>query len=545
MIKAELNYNPYLLETTVKFNGQAPRINSLVEKYQNGSLQKWVRMLPDIFHDEMNGYDFELEFSGTKSDFQEVVDAFRKKGVSEELVRIFHKNELEGRYEKSQMIDRLMLWLSENQNRNFDFEEFKRKYADLFDGSYVYIVFQGSQLLTGLIDVEDISIEHVDSTDELATTELKNTPILFYLSKDNINAFQKNLMYFLKREDVENNQLFFLIHPALDAGKVERIIVDLGIAEPNIVTELFDPAIKKYIELYPVSDYVFSVVSLFRYMTYNLSERLKVESEKCANINREVHSHIDRYEDTIARLKEAYHNFINRDNIEIPSEWNALENELLSAIDIWRKRKTKITDESEAMKVANDFEVEVRILYSKFLEAIVEAAKNTKQEIDLAYETIYKKAAFDDNYQVTTVDFSIPELSEKGISISYALMNLVEEKYVQPKDDIFGHFFKATSASQKDSVLQRTYYYQTWRDCVRDIIRPKEKETIRILFEQIKKYESELSGTYIIHLYKLISEQTRLKEQEAAKLSDEEQLLQSDIDWLVKVQDQLKAIARG
>lgn len=462
MVKAELNYNPYLLETTVKFNGQAPRINSLVEKYQNGSLQKWVRMLPDVFHDEMNGYDFELEFSGTKSDFQDVVDAFRKKGVSEELVRIFHKNELEGRYEKSQMIDRLMLWLSENQNRNFDFEEFKTKYTDLFDGSYVYIVFQGSQLQTGLIDVEDISIEHVDSTDELETTELKNTPILFYLSKDNISSFQKNLMYFLKREDVENIQLFFLIHPALDAGKVERIIVDLGIAEPNIVTELFDPAVKKYIELYPVSDYVFSVVTLFRYMTYNLSERLKVESEKCANINREVHSHIDRYEDTIARLKEAYHTFINRDNIEIPSEWNALENELLSAISIWRKRKTKITDESEAMMAANDFEAEVRLLYSKFLEAIVEAARNTKQEIDLAYETLYKKAAFDDNYQVTSVDFSIPELSEKDIFISYALMNLAEEKYVQPKDDIFGHFFKATSASQKESVLQRTYYYQTF-----------------------------------------------------------------------------------
>ena len=63
MMKAELNYNPYLLETSVKFNGQAPRINSLVEKFQNSSLQKWVHRIPDIFYDEMNGFDFELDFS--------------------------------------------------------------------------------------------------------------------------------------------------------------------------------------------------------------------------------------------------------------------------------------------------------------------------------------------------------------------------------------------------------------------------------------------------------------------------------------------------
>ena len=42
MIKAELIYNPYLLETEVRFNGNPPRINSLVEKYQKEKLQTWV-----------------------------------------------------------------------------------------------------------------------------------------------------------------------------------------------------------------------------------------------------------------------------------------------------------------------------------------------------------------------------------------------------------------------------------------------------------------------------------------------------------------------
>lgn len=160
MIKDELNYNPYLLETSVKFNGQAPRINSLVEKFQEGSLQKWVRRIPDIFYDEMNGYDFELDFSGTKRDFLEVVDAFRRKGVSDNLVHVFHKNELDGRYEKSRLIDVLIAWLEENENRNFDFSAFKKEHADLFDSSYVYIIFQGNQLSTDSVENKDVSVEH-------------------------------------------------------------------------------------------------------------------------------------------------------------------------------------------------------------------------------------------------------------------------------------------------------------------------------------------------------------------------------------------------
>ena len=73
----------------------------------------------------------------------------------------------------------------------------------------------------------------------------------------------------------------------------------------------------------------------------------------------------------------------------------------------------------------------------------------------------------------------------------------------------------------------------------------KAKEVVRNLFECMQKYETELSKSYVAHLSDLIEEQTQLKNQEAAKLSDEERLLQNDIDWLMKVQDQLKVIERG
>lgn len=93
-IRAELEYNPYLQTTKVLFNGNEPRINSLVEKYRGFILSDWVQEIPSIFHDEMNGYDFELEFTGTELDFEEVKRAFAEEGITEEQVRVFHKASL-------------------------------------------------------------------------------------------------------------------------------------------------------------------------------------------------------------------------------------------------------------------------------------------------------------------------------------------------------------------------------------------------------------------------------------------------------------------
>ena len=88
MINAELSYNPYLMETKIRFNGQPPRINSLVEKYQNMSLQSWISRIPKIFYDEMNGYYFELDFSGTSSTMRFFVIRSGEPGLRMRLFRL-------------------------------------------------------------------------------------------------------------------------------------------------------------------------------------------------------------------------------------------------------------------------------------------------------------------------------------------------------------------------------------------------------------------------------------------------------------------------
>ena len=49
--------------------------NGLVEKYKGLLLQKWIDKVPDVFYDEMNGFNFELEFTGTQLDFQDLKTA--------------------------------------------------------------------------------------------------------------------------------------------------------------------------------------------------------------------------------------------------------------------------------------------------------------------------------------------------------------------------------------------------------------------------------------------------------------------------------------
>ena len=100
MVKVKMDYNPYLMETKVRFNEKDPRINSLIEKYYEYPIQMWVEHIPSILYDEMNGYDFDLEFSGTELDYKELVNAFRNEGISPDEVRCIHERIIEGSKKK-------------------------------------------------------------------------------------------------------------------------------------------------------------------------------------------------------------------------------------------------------------------------------------------------------------------------------------------------------------------------------------------------------------------------------------------------------------
>lgn len=74
-----IKYNPYLVTTQIKVDGQIPKANSSlnVDKIR---LQEWVEKLPQILMDEYRDTNFEITFKGTQDDYQDIISAVEAYG---------------------------------------------------------------------------------------------------------------------------------------------------------------------------------------------------------------------------------------------------------------------------------------------------------------------------------------------------------------------------------------------------------------------------------------------------------------------------------
>lgn len=544
MVKAELSYNPYLLETIIKFNGRNPRINSLVEKYQQNVLQAWVNEIPSIFYDEMNGYDFELEFSGTISDYEDVKRAFLKIGIDETQVKIFLKNELDCRYSKVQLIEKLLEWFYQNRNRKFDYESFLEENREKLHNYNSCVVLNGSNDAAITFEEYPVATEVIDDVHELDRVELYHTPLVLCLDKDSLGSLNDNLQYFYSRKDVEQEQLFFLIHPSLNRGGMEREIKDLGVISPKVITSVNDDLVKKYLEVYPVTDYIYNVIQLLKKVEKKIESHVNEENKRSEITNREIHGRIDELEDILKRLKVSADKFINRDNLELSEDMQDAKTQLMNSIMGWKNKKIKITKENEAVNVSCEFDERLNRIYDSFVQRIADIGDNAKEVIETEYEEWYQQAEFDTAYAPAVCVMKEVEC-ETLPKIAEEVLKLKEERYVMPKEDIFGRFLKTPEEKELEPVLKITYYYQKWREYAAGVVEPMADAVIKEYETVIKKYSIELAENYQKHLEGLIKGQTDIKEEVSAQLSDDELKLQNDNDWLVEFQDQLRVIERG
>lgn len=538
MISAELQHNPYLLETDVKFNRQSPKINSQIEKYENQLLSDWVKNVPKIFYDEMNGYDFDLIFSGTKYDFQKLNQAFALLGVTTDQVRLIMRNELEDAEIKSKEINEMINWLRTERNRQFDFDAFYDTNKELFEETFSCVVVSGRDEVTeGLT----FTLENVKRVEEIAGTNLTDVPVVFVVEESTRQQFTSELTELLARKDVEQKQLFFYVLPAMDKDQVIRIICDLGVEDPQLISSIDDGNIATYIRNYPMVAYVREVIRIVEQEVNTMDVRLKEKNEQSVIENAEVYNQISQLEEVIEKIKESDVRFVDLDNYSGENRFNDLKDELVGLIRKWKSRKTKVVGESDIDKNAAEYEQELIRCIGEFYKKAIAHYQFEKERIEKEYKEIYQKQPLDSDYKPEGVVLDIPSKTEIT-GIKEALVGLKEERY-EEKTDLLD-FFKSSS-EPKELVLVVTCYYEKWREKAIELIIPTVENYIAESQKNLQKYYGELAKRYHEKLLLLHDYKVEEKNGIASQLSEDERMLQADNDWLVELKDQLAKIERG
>lgn len=540
MVTAELNHNPYLLVTKVKFNGEAPRINCQIEKYDKQPLKDWVKVVPTIFFNEMNGYDFDLLFTGTGPDYEEVKKSFKKAGVSDEEVRLIHKNVIEDAYTKSKEIDDLLSWMRNHPNRRFSYDAFWTENRELFEGLYPYIIING----TMVPEIRpDISAEVVQTAEEIAGTNLSSVPIIFYIDDNIRNHFRQDLDIILKRDDIRQEQLFFIIDPSMNANQIIRVISDLGVIKPQVIDRYDDIAVMTYMRNYPVTEYVRDAISVFRNIADSIEQTLDSENEKSLLLNSRIHEEIDELEKDLSLLKETDGFFVQQDNYTLSHNFTDNKKVVTDQIKKWKNRKTKITGDHEIEYAANEY---VSVL-SKAIVSFVDKTEllymEAATEIQNEFSLIYSSAGIDKDFMPDNVElssfgqYSCPEIAAR-------LIETKQVAYENPRTDFLG-FIKKPSDTRTEPVRVVTCHLDEWRQIVEDILLPFMNDIIVICSKKLSQYYYELANHYHEHLTGLIKDNNLAKESVSAQLSEDERNLQEDNDWLADIKAQLQNIERA
>ena len=540
MINAELIHNPYLLETTVRFNGKEPRINCQIEKYERQPLSMWIEMVPSIFYNEMNGYDFELLFSGTKPDYEALCHIFNMAGVTSKEVQIIHKHEVEDAYKKSDEIMQFLGWLADNRNRRFDYEQFIQQHASFFDDPYPMIVINGKEVK---IDGIPISVETVETIEELKNTDLESTPIVFYIDNAKKSSRREDTEYLLHRGDVSDIQLFYYISKKLTPLQRERVIAELGIENPQIINSFDDDMLKKYIENYPITEFIRASIALFRKISDDINTELTADNQKSRIINKEAHETINRLDAIIDSLKTAENYFTSRELFSMPSEILAKKEELEEKIIKWKNKKTKAVGETEIDRMAVVFQYDIQTYFNSYLSSVKEAYYLKADEIKNKFKTEYFKTENCDGYTPDIIpdnvfDPSCPEIKAE-------LTGLVEVTITEKPKDFFVGFFKKSESDTVETLKITTAYFDQWRSKVQDLFMPLATQFMDECANKLSLFYNDLALKYIDHLHILLSENCEKKEKAATRLSGEERLLQEDNDWYKAFIEKLEYIERG
>lgn len=76
MKKVDISYNPYKVISNISIDGKKPIKGSSINDMERRRLQEWIESLPSVLLKEYRDTNFEISFTGTQMDYDDVVSSF-------------------------------------------------------------------------------------------------------------------------------------------------------------------------------------------------------------------------------------------------------------------------------------------------------------------------------------------------------------------------------------------------------------------------------------------------------------------------------------
>lgn len=544
MVKVELKYNPYVLETKVYFNGQLPKINSQIEKFQNKRLFVWSDKLFDILYSEMNGYDFDLDFSGTKADYEKIKYLIEKNHLNSEIHLNF-VNRLQEAAKKCSRFNEMIAWLKRSAIEEFHFPEFWEINQEYMIENNLLYVLVDKKVADFFIEDLDVNVESIDSISQLPEN-IGFYPVLLVLDADKEAEFRQNLLALLQRKDLIADQIFILISENVNLAYYIRLINDLGLKQPQFIHSIDSPLIYDYFENYVRIDFLFKALKILETQKDLISTKLDQKFDAMKQNNREIFEKISKLDKEIADIQSAIEQFENWHLVMYKNEFEKLYVQLNEIIIHWKSRTKQIRNDSEAEKMMKELQGLTEKSLFEFKNAANRLFDDKLSELMNIFSRIYRDSNIQDSFYVHYKNELIISKYEVN-NFSEKLKDLRRESFV-PKEDIFGFINRIVKNEQnkiQELVPDITYDLDKFREIACNETMPIAQNLLTDIENRLQSIQLYIVDEYKTHLSTILNEKLLEKANEANRLSAAEKHLQDKKDWLIEFSSQLSEIERG
>ena len=544
MVKVELKYNPYVLETKVYFNGQLPKINSQIEKFENKRLFVWSDKLLDILYSEMNGYDFDLDFSGTKADYEKIKYLIKKNHLNSEI-RLNFVNRLEEAAKKCRRFKEMITWLKRSSIEEFHFLEFWEINQEYMIENNLLYVLVDKKVADFSIEDLDVNVESIDSISQLPEN-IGFYPVLLVLDADKEAEFRQNLLALLQRKDLIADQIFILISENVNLAYYIRLINDLGLKQPQFIHSIDSPLIYDYFENYVRIDFLFKALKILETQKDMTSSKLDQKFETMKQNNREIFEKISKLDKEIADIQSAIEQFENWHLVMYKNEFEKLYVQLNETITHWKSRTKQIRNDSEAEKMMKELHGLTEKSLFEFKNAANRLFDDKLSELMNIFSRLYKDSNIQDSFYVhsrnelITSKYEVKNFSEK--------LRVLRQERLVPKEDIFGLINRIVKNEQnkiQELVPDITYDLDKFREIACKETLPIAQNLLIDIENRLQSLQLYIVDEYKTHLSTILNEKLLEKANEANQLSATEKHLQDKKDWLIEFSGQLSEIERG